>query len=66
MRLKNYLPLPYPLIANAILWPSRPNYVLPRRGVQRFGRNSSSTVSAEDGEPSVGENVPHLSLRVPF
>ncbi|KAE8905442.1 hypothetical protein PF002_g14093 [Phytophthora fragariae] len=66
MRLKNYLRLPYPLIANAILWPSRPNFELPKREVQYFGRNSSSTVSAKDGVPSVGENVPHLSLRVPF
>ncbi|KAE8909820.1 hypothetical protein PF005_g22730 [Phytophthora fragariae] len=65
-RLKSYLSLPYLLLTNATPWPSRPNFVLPRIGVQRFGRNSSSTVSAENGVPSVGENVPHLNLRVPF
>ncbi|KAE8909848.1 hypothetical protein PF003_g5804 [Phytophthora fragariae] len=66
MRLKNYLRLPYLLFTNAAQWPSRPNFELPKKGVQRFGRNSSSTVPAEDGVLSVGENVPHLNLRVPF
>ncbi|KAE8995141.1 hypothetical protein PR002_g19715 [Phytophthora rubi] len=65
-RWKSYLLMPYLSRPSATPWLSRPNFVLPRRGVLRFVRNSSSIVSAEDGVPSVAENVPHLNLRVPF